>query len=277
MRKLFNRRRPGHLQLAIGGTLTVLVLVVAIGADALAPANPNEQALLEKLAAPGDGRSLGTDQFGRDLLSRLLVGSQVSLLVAGGAVMLGASVGLVLGMIAGYARRGTDMVIGRLFDIVLSFPAILLALALVAALGPSLQNTMLAIGVTTIPVYGRVVRGSVLTIRGHEFIQASRSAGAGPVRIMLRHVLPNILSPLLVTITVGIATAILVEAALSFVGLGTPPPTATWGAIINDGKAYLDTAPWISTSAGVAIVITVLGLTLLGDGLREALDPKLKR
>jgi peptide/nickel transport system permease protein len=272
-RRAFGRRPP----LWIGSVLVALVVITALAAPLLAPHDPNAQSLVDRLASPGEhGYLLGTDQFGRDLLSRLIYGSRISLEVGCLAVALGASIGLVLGIVAGFFGSWLDTIIGRVFDILLSFPAILLALAIVATLGPSLTNMVVAIGVTTTPQYGRVLRSAALAVRDREFIQASAMLGGSRPYILVRHVLPNVLSPLIVTATLGIATAILVEATLSFLGLGIAPPTASWGSIISDGKQFLDTAPWISSLAGLAIMLAVLGFSLLGDGLRDVLDPRLR-
>lgn len=261
-----------------GGILVAFVVLVAVLAPVLAPTDPYTQDLGARLTGPGTpGHPLGTDQFGRDLLSRLIYGAQVSLQAGVIAVGVGATLGLVLGLVAGYFGGWIDLVVGRVFDVILSFPTILLALAIVAALGPSLTNMIIAIGLTTVPNYGRVMRGAIISVRAREFIQASESFGATDVYVMRRHVLPNVLPPLIVTTSLGIASAILVEATLSFLGLGVTPPTATWGIIINDGRAYLDIAPWISTLGGVGIVLAVLGFSLLGDGLRDVLDPRLRR
>lgn len=273
-----NRRIVASKPLVIGALLVLCVVLTAIFAPLLAPADPDLQNLARRLAAPGSpGHLLGTDQFGRDLLSRLIYGSRVSLEAGVVAVAFGAGLGLVLGLSAGYLGGWVDLLIGRVFDVILSFPTILLALAIVAVLGPSLLTTIVAIGVTTIPTYGRVMRGAILTVRKREFIQASEAFGASSTYVMTRHALPNVLPPLIVTTSVGIATAILIEATLSFLGLGVAPPTATWGSVINDGKQYLDIAPWISSLAGLAIVVAVLGFSLLGDGLRDVLDPRLRR
>lgn len=272
------RRVGRRAPLWLGALLVAAVTVMAVAAPVLAPQDPNAQQLLERLSEPGtQGHVLGTDKFGRDLLSRLIYGSRVSLLAGVLAVALGAGIGSVLGLIAGFFGSWLDNLIGRLFDVLLAFPAILLALAIVAAIGPSLRNTILAIGITTIPQYGRVMRSATIALRSREFIEASTALGGSRPYVLARHVAPNVLSPLIVTATIGIASAILIEATLSFLGLGVAPPTATWGSIISDGKQYLDTAPWISTFAGFAIMAAVLGFSLLGDGLRDLLDPRLRR
>ncbi|WP_219418954.1 ABC transporter permease [Pseudonocardia nigra] len=272
------RRLTGSRPLMIGGVLVLLVILTALLAPLLAPQDPYVQDLADRLLGPGEnGHLLGTDQFGRDLLSRLIYGARVSLQAGVVAVAIGAGVGLVLGLFAGYLGGWVDMVIGRLFDIILSFPTILLALAIVAVLGPSMVNMIIAIGVTTVPNYGRVLRGAVIAVKSREFMQASEAFGATNAYVITRHAMPNVLPSLIVTTSLGIAAAILVEATLSFLGLGVPPPTATWGSVINDGKQYLDIAPGISTWAGLAIVVAVLGFSLLGDGLRDVLDPRLHK
>jgi peptide/nickel transport system permease protein len=272
------KRIKASKPLVAGSVLVAVVVLTALLAPLLAPHDPYVQVLQDRLVGPGSpGHLLGTDQFGRDLLSRLIYGARVSLQAGVVAVAIGAGVGLILGLTAGYLGGWVDMLIGRLFDIILSFPTILLALAIIAILGPSLMNVIIAIGITTVPNYGRVLRGAMIAVRKREFMQASEAFGASSFYVLSRHALPNVLPPLIVVSSLGIATAILVEATLSFLGLGVPPPTATWGSIINDGKQYLDIAPWISTLAGVAIVIAVLGFSLLGDGLRDVLDPRLHR
>lgn len=268
------RSRP----LVLGGSVVLLIALIAILAPLIAPHDPYAQDLNNRLAAMGTpGHWLGTDQYGRDLLSRLLYGARISLMAGAVAVGVGATLGLLLGLLAGYFGGWVDLLIGRIFDVVLSFPTILLALAIVAALGPSLTNLIIAIGITTIPNYGRIMRSAIISVRSREFILASESFGASDVYAMRRHVLPNVLPPLIVTTSLGIASAIQVEATLSFLGLGVAPPTATWGNIISDGKQYLEIAPSISTLGGLAIVIAVIGFSLLGDGLRDLLDPRLRR
>ncbi len=262
--------------LLIGAALVLLVLVAAVFAPQIATANPNHQTLSQRLRPPGDeGHLLGTDKVGRDVFSRIVYGSRVSLLVGVVAVSIAAGLGILFGLVAGYAGGWMDLVIGRVIDVVMAFPTILLALAVVAALGPSLMNSIIAIGVASMPRFARVVRGLALSVREREYVTAAAALGGSHLRLVLRHVFPNLVSPLIVLASLGIATAILVEASLSFLGLGVAPPTPTWGSMITDGKQYMDSAPWISGFSGLAIMLAVLGFNLLGDGLRDLLDTRL--
>jgi len=268
------RRNP---PIITGGALVLLIGGMAAAAPLLAPHDPNQTHLFLRLRPPGaDGFPFGSDGFGRDVLSRLLYGARISLAVGVWAVAIGGAAGVLLGLVGGYAGGWVDVVLGRIVDVIMAFPAILLALAIVAALGPSLRNSVVAIAVTMIPRFSRVIRGVVLVIRGLEFVQAAQALGSTPARIAVRHVLPNVLSPVIVLTSLGVGTAILVEASLSFLGLGVPPPTATWGSMITDGKEYMDIAPWVSGFSGAFIMAAVLGFNLLGDGLRDLLDPRLK-
>lgn len=273
----FWRRAWRNKPMVIGAVIVVVVVLAALAAPLLATHDPNVQRLDQRLLAPGNGGHwLGTDEFGRDVWSRLLYGARVSLQAGVVAVAFGAVGGMLLGMLGGFFGGWVDMLVGRVFDVLMSFPNILLALAIVAALGPSLTNVIVAIGIATVPRFGRVMRGAVISVRARDFIEAAEAIGTSGGAIMVRHVLPNVLSPLIVVATLGIATAILIEATLSFLGLGVPPPTPTWGSMINGGKQYLQLAPWISTTSGVAIMFAVLGFSLFGDGLRDLLDPRLK-
>ena len=252
-----------------------LVVVAALGAPWLAPYSPTD--MHDDLLAPPSARHLfGTDDLGRDVLSRVIHGASVSVLV--GVISMGtaAVVGVPLGLLSGYRGGLADTVIMRVLDGLMAFPAILLAIAIMAVLGPSLQNAMLAIGVIYIPPFARIVRASVLSLREREFVDAARGLGAGPLRIVGRHVLPNCLSPVIVQASLGMGYAILVEAALSFLGLGVQPPQASWGSMLAEGRGFLDRAPWFATFPGLAIFVTVLGLNFVGDRLREALDPRLR-
>lgn len=262
----------------VGGTIVIGLILMAIFAPVLASADPVKQHLDHRLAAPGtNGYSLGADAFGRDVWSRIVYGSRVSLQVGLVSAAIGAVFGMVLGLVSGYVGGVIDMVAGRLMDIIMAFPSILLALAIVSALGPSLGNAIIAIGLTSVPRFFRVIRGSVIQVRERDFVAAAHALGARDFWIMLRHIVPNIMSPIIVVVSLNIATAILVEASLSFLGLGVAPPTPTWGSMITDGKQQIDTAPWISLYSGMAIMVAVLGFNLLGDGLRDVLDPRLKQ
>jgi peptide/nickel transport system permease protein len=260
------------LALAVVG----LVTLAAVGAPWLAPYSPTEMNV-DLLTAPSARHLLGTDDLGRDILSRIVHGASVSVLV--GVISMGtaAALGVPLGLIAGYRGGLADTVIMRVLDGLMAFPAILLAIAIMAVLGPSLQNAMLAIGVIYIPPFARIVRASVLSLREQEFVDAARGLGAGSPRIVARHVLPNCLSPVIVQGSLGMGYAILVEAALSFLGLGVQPPQASWGSMLAEGRGFLDQAPWFATFPGLAIFVTVLGLNFVGDRLREALDPRLRQ
>lgn len=260
----------------LGLGLFLLIVLGATLADQIAPHNPAQVHARERLQRPSGTYWLGTDELGRDVLSRVIYGARVSLMVGAIAVGIAASIGIALGLAAGYRGGLTDAIVMRTLDGVLAFPSIVLALAIITVLGPSLFNAMIAIGVVTIPTFARVTRGSVLSIKQREFVEASRACGATDLRLMLRVVLPNCLSPLLVQISISFAAAILVEAALAFLGLGVQPPTPSWGAMLDTGRRYLDQTPWYSISAGAAIFLAVLSLNLLGDGLRDALDPRLQ-
>lgn len=271
------QRLVRHPALVIGGIIVSMVVLMALLAPALATHDPTKTALARRLEAPGQaGHLLGTDDFGRDVWSRLVFGARISLRVGLESVVIGLGFGLVAGLLAGFYGGSVDMVIGRVLDVILAFPGILLALAIVAALGPSLTSAIVAIGVTAIPRFALVTRGVVLSLREREFVLAARALGAPAGRILWREILPNTLSPVIVVASLSIATAILLEASLSFLGLGVSPPTPTWGSMIADGRAYMDSAPWIAGFSGLFIMVTVLGFNLLGDGLRDALDPRLR-
>lgn len=258
----------------IGGILLLIVLIVAVFGTWLAPQNPITQNLLLANQGPGAAAWLGRDEFGRDILSRILAGAHETLLSSAGAVLLAAVLGTATGVIAGLAGRLTDAMLMRLMDLVLSFPYFLLAILIVAMAGPDLRNAAIAIGVTFIPQYARVVRGATRDIAGLEYIEAARAAGVGKVRIALRHILPNVSGPVIVLSTVSLAVAVVGISSLSFLGMGAQPPTPEWGAMLAEGREYLYTAPHISVVPGVAIMITVLAINLVGDGLQDALDPK---
>jgi peptide/nickel transport system permease protein len=261
----------------VGIVLCLLLVGAALFAPLVAPYDPIALHVQDRLQNPSTTYLLGTDELGRDVLSRLIYGAQTSLAVGAIALAIAASVGTLLGLLGGYIGGSADSVIMRVLDGLLAFPSIILALAIITALGSGLGNAMLAIGIVTIPNFARIVRGCVLSMKQKEFVEAARASGATARYIMLRVVLPNSLSPLLVQASVSFANAILTEAALSFLGLGVQPPTPSWGAMLDAGRKYLDQTGWYSFSAGAAIFLAVLSLNLVGDGLRDALDPRLQR
>ncbi len=259
-----------------GGVVFLLLVLVALAAPLLAPYDPVKLNPVDSLLPPGQPYVFGTDSFGRDVLSRVIFGAQTSLVMGLVAVAISVTSGSVLGLIAGYYRGTVDILVMRLADVMLAFPGILLALVVIAVLGPNLVSAMIAVGISAMPVYLRVVRGSVLSVREREYVEAARVLGARDARILARHIFPNVLAPVIVLATLGIPNAIIAGAALSFLGLGVKPPTPDWGAMLAQGRDFLSTAWWLSTFPGLAIVITVLSINLLGDGLRDALDPRLK-
>lgn len=259
-----------------GLILVVILLFVAIFAPLLAPHDPLQQNILMRYRAPSSDYLLGTDEMGRDILSRIIYGSRISLQVGLLAVGFALVTGVILGLLAGYYGGIIDMTIMRFMDIMLAFPSILLAIAIVAILGPQLKNAMLAIGIINVPRFARIIRSSTLSLKETEYVTAARGLGAGDVRIIFYHLLPNAMTPLIIQTTLSIATAILEAAALSFLGLGAQPPTPEWGAMLSDARSSLQRAPWVATFPGIAIIFGVLGFNLLGDGLRDALDPKMK-
>ncbi len=268
---------------AVAGLLLVsLFIATAIFAPLLSPHNPNETSLYDQLKPPlwhenGTTKNfLGTDDLGRDILSRLIYGARVSLMVSVFSVGLAFSLGTFLGSLAGYYKGTLDSIIMRIMDIILAFPYLLLAIVVVAYLGPSLQNAMLAIGITYVPRFARIVRGSVLEECGKDYVTAARSIGARDMRIIFLTILPNCLGPLIVQTTLSFASAILDAAALSFLGLGAQPPTPEWGAMIARSRSLILRASWVMTLPGIAILLAVLGFNLFGDGLRDALDPRLR-
>jgi peptide/nickel transport system permease protein len=268
---------------ALFGLLIVaLVVLVALLAPVLSAFDPLEQDIGQRLKPPGwpdeQGRVhlLGTDHLGRDIAARIIFGARIALSVGVAAVLISGLLGLGIGLLAGYFRGRVDDLLMRLADIQLAFPFILLAIAVIGVLGPSLRNIIIVIGVSSWVVYARVVRGEVFSIREREFVQAAIALGSRDGRILLRHVLPNALTPWLVVATLDMARVIVIESALSFLGLGVQPPTPTWGGMLADGRVYLSTAWWLATFPGLAILLTVLGINLFGDGLRDTLDPRLK-
>ena len=266
-----------------GAVIVGLVIVAALAAPLLATTDPIEQDLAVALKPPfwredgSLGHPLGTDHLGRDVYSRLIYGAQISLTISVLAACLGAAVGVAAGLVAGYRGGRVDAVIMRIADLNLAFPLILLALAVVALLGANLRNLIIVMAITTWMIYARVVRGVSLGLREREFVQAARALGAADARIIVRHVLPNVVAPVMVIWTLEVARIILMESALSFLGLGVPPPTPTWGRMLAEGRDYLTVAGWIAIFPGLAIMLTVLGINFLGDGLRDLLDPRLRR
>jgi peptide/nickel transport system permease protein len=259
---------------ALGVGLFLLIVAVALFAPTIAPYDPSAVHVRDRLQLPSSGYLLGTDELGRDVLSRIMFGSRISLLVGVIAVGIAATAGILLGLASAFYGGIVDSLVMRALDGVLAFPAIILALAIITALGPSAGNAMIAIGIVSIPTFARITRGNVLSLKEKEFVEAARACGATSPYLMLRVLLPNCLSPLLVQASVAFANAILTEAALSFLGLGVQPPTPSWGSMLDTGRKYLTQTPWYSFSAGAAIFVAVLSLNLLGDGLRDALDPR---
>jgi len=271
------RRYLRHPGFSVGLFILVVLSIVAVAAPLLAPYEPTDTDLMNTLAHPSAKNLLGTDEYGRDILSRLIWGTRISLEVAFAVVALSLTLGSLIGAVAGYAGGWLERIMMVCNDILLAFPGFLLALALVAARGSSLENVILAVSIAYTPRVAAVMRSVVITIRPRPFIEASRAIGMSPARVLLRHVLPNALPPVIVVTTVSAATAILAEAGLSFLGLGVQPPVATWGNIISDGQGYITSNPLISLSAGLCIAVTVIALNLLGDGLRDTLDPQMRR
>ncbi len=259
-----------------GGVVVILLIVVALAAPHLAPYDPIHQDLASSLAGPSMKHLAGTDVHGRDIFSRIIYGTRISLRIGFLGMLLGCTVGVILGLVAGYYGGWADTIIMRLMDVQLAFPGLLVAICIIAIIGPGLENVIVAVGIFSVPLFARVTRGQVLSLKEQDFILAARMMGAQDGRIMLNHLLPNAVAPLLVLCTLRIATAILTAASLSFLGLGAQPPIPEWGAMLSDGRAYLSIAPHVATTPGLAILITVLAFNLLGDGLRDALDPRLK-
>ncbi len=260
----------------LGMLILLLLGLASIAAPLLSTLDPEKMVLARALKAPSSEFLLGTDYLGRDMLTRLLYGGRVSLIIGFFAVFIGVIVGVPLGAISGYYGSWADMIIQRLTDILLSFPGFLLSLTLVAVLGVGLQNVVFSVGVSSIPSFIRLVRGSVLSIREQTYVEAARSIGAYDRDIILRHVLPNAMAPVIVQATLSLGSAILIAAGLGFLGLGVKPPMPEWGSMLGEGRSYIFSHPYMVTSPGIAIFLAVLGFNLLGDGLRDALDPRLK-
>ena len=278
----FARRLARRRTALVGLVVVGAVIVTALAAPWLSPFDPIEQDIANRLKPPawrdtaGRVHPLGTDHLGRDLLARVIFGAQPALLVGFAAVAISGVLGLVTGLVAGYFGGWIDDVLMRLADIQLAFPFILLAIAVIGVLGPSLATIIVVIGVSSWVVYARIVRSATLSLREREFVQAARALGGRDGHVLVRHVLPNAFTPWLVVATLDMARVIVIESALSFLGLGVQPPTPTWGGMLADGRVYISTAWWLATFPGLAILVTVLGINLFGDGLRDTLDPRLQ-
>ena len=270
-------RLTQHRLAMLGLGILAITILAAIFGPSLVIYSPEKMDFSARFAPPSLQHIFGTDDFGRDTFTRIIYGARISLQVGIISVSLAATVGTLLGLLAGYGRRLFDEVIMRAMDILYAFPAVLLAIAILAALGKGVGNAMIAIGIVYIPIFARITRGEVLSIRNEEFITAARSLGASDMRILVRHILPNILSPLIVETSLSLAFAILAEASLSFFGLGTQPPDPSWGRMLSEGRNYFRQSPWMGIFPGLAIMFVVMGFNFLGDGLRDALDPRLKR
>jgi peptide/nickel transport system permease protein len=267
------RRARGALAALL---LLVVIVVIALLADVIAPFDPIRIDPAHALYSPGLPYLFGSDQFGRDVLSRVVFGSRVSLLVGPIAVGIALVPGVAIGLLAGFHGHWVDGVLMRVVDVMLAFPGILLALGIVAVLGPSLTSLMVAVGISSIPTYARLTRGGVLSAREQLYVDAARVIGASDTTILVRHILPNVVAPIIIVATLGVGSAILIAATLSFLGLGSQPPTPEWGRMLSEGRQYLREQWWIATFPGLAIMLTVLALNMLGDGLRDALDPRLQ-
>lgn len=278
-------RTPGQIAMArllrtksaVGAAVVlVLLILIAVAAPVLAPYDPVTILPGASLAAPSKQYLLGGDLIGRDVLSRIIYGARLSLAVGVISTLLSASIGIVFGLLAGYFGGKVDITIMRFMDMLLAFPGIFLALTVVAVLGPGLMNTMLAVGISGIPQFARLVRGSVLSARENVYVEAARSLGCQDIRIMRRHILPNIVAPIIVLSSLSYGWAILNAASLSFLGLGAQPPTPEWGVMLSEGRAFLRDAPWMTVFPGLFIMVSVLSANLMGDGLRDALDPHMR-
>ena len=270
------RRLKRNKAALAGGALVAVFVLVALTAPLIAPYDPNEGDLGQRLKPPSAAHWLGTDALGRDVLSRIIHGAQVSLQIQVVAVLIALVLGTLLGMFGGYYGGWADHVIMRGMDILLAFPGIFLAISIIAVLGPGLLNLMLAAGIYSVPQFARIVRGSILSLKEKEFVEAARAAGESDRSILFRYLLPNSMAPIIIQTTLRMATVLLTASGLSFLGLGVQPPRAEWGAMLSTARPYLITAPHVATFPGLAIMLVVMGFNLFGDGLRDSLDPRLK-
>ena len=273
---IFVRRLARNRAAIAGGVIVIVVFLAAIFAPAISPSAPDALDFAAYLTPPGGAHLFGTDEQGRDVLSRVIYGGRVSLRIGFIAVSIAMASGVALGLIAGYYERWTGVLIMRWMDVMLAFPSILLALAIVAVLGSGITPLMVAVGIASIPQFTRVAQASVLSAKEADYVQAAVVLGCSAPRILVRHILPNIFAPIMVLATTGVAAAIITGAALSFLGLGAQPPTPEWGSMLSNGRVYMEKAPWMMVFPGLAIMVTVMAINLLGDGLRDALDPRLK-
>ena len=270
------RRLKRNRAAVAGGIIILLFVLIALLAPVISPYHPDEGDLAKRLKPPSREHLLGTDPLGRDLLSRVIHGARISLQIQVIAVLIALVAGTFLGMIGGYYGGKFDHLIMRLMDILLAFPGIFLAISIIAVLGPGLTNLMLAAGIYSVPQFARIVRGSVLSLKEKEFVEAARAVGESDFNILFRYLLPNSMAPIIVQTTLRMATVLLTASGLSFLGLGVQPPTAEWGAMLSTARAYLITAPHVATVPGLAIMMVVMGFNLFGDGLRDSLDPRLR-
>ena len=275
--KAFWKRLSKNKAAVIGGFFILLFIVVSIVGPFLTTRDPNEVMMLNKLQPPSAEFWFGTDNFGRDIFTRIIHGMGLTLKVGFLSVAMGGSIGVIFGIVSGYYGGKIDTIIMRVMDVLLAFPGILLALAIVSVLGGSLQNVIIAVSIFSVPAFARIVRSSTLSVRQLEYIDAVRALGASDFRIIFKHILPNVVSPIIVQATLRIATAVLTASGLSFLGLGAQPPEPEWGAMLNDGRTYMQTSPHLMIFPGMMIAIVVLAFNIFGDGLRDALDPKMKK
>jgi peptide/nickel transport system permease protein len=274
-RRKWLRASLSHRSMVTGAIVIILLILIAVFAPVVTPHSPASTDSSRILFSPDSHNLLGTDQYGRDMLSRIAFGARISMLVGLSVMLFAGVVGTLVGLISGYIRW-LDNILMRIVDIIMAFPSFMLALGIVAVIGQSLRNVIIALGIMSIPGVSRVVRGVTLQLREFQYVEAARATGASSFRILGRHILPNCVGPLTVQLTVVFATAVLAEASLSFIGAGVPPHVPSWGIILSHGRDYLVTGPWIALFAGTAITITVLGINLFGDGLRDVTDPHLR-